>query len=222
MSGKSRPSNNGKAKQSSRTTEADQRRARLEAMRAEQRRGDRRRKTVTLVAGGLGLITVVGLMVLAVATDNGDGDVESAASEVELPGVATYTPEAGHVSTPVEYQQTPPAGGRHDPAWLNCGTYTEPVRSENAVHAMEHGAVWVTYRPDLPKAQVDKLKSAMPETFGVLSPHPDLTAPVVASAWGRQLPLTGPDDPRLAEFIRTYRLGSQAPEPGAPCTGGVG
>jgi hypothetical protein len=55
----------------------------------------------------------------------------------------------------------------------------------------------------------------------VLSPYPGLPAPVVASAWGKQLKLTGADDPRLAAFIREYRQGPQTPEPGAACTGGL-
>ncbi len=61
----------------------------------------------------------------------------------------------------------------------------------------------------------------LPDTYTLLSPYPDLPVPVVASAWGRQLRLTGADDPRLVQFVRAYRLGQQAPEPGAPCTGGV-
>jgi hypothetical protein len=86
---------------------------------------------------------------------------------------------------------------------------------------MEHGAVWVTYSPDLPAAQVEKLRRAIPDTYAVLSPYPGIKAPVVASAWGKQLSLSGPDDPRLAAFVRAYRQGPQTPEPGASCTGGT-
>jgi len=79
-------------------------------------------------------------------------------------GVESFTPSRNHVTTPVQYPQTPPAAGDHSPVWLNCGVYPEPVPDEQAVHSLEHGAVWVTYNPDLP-------------------------APVVASAWCRQLRL---------------------------------
>jgi hypothetical protein len=51
---------------------------------------------------------------------------------------------------------------------------------------------------------------------------PDDPAPIVASAWGRQLMLDRVDDPRLDHFIRAFRLGSQAPERGGPCQGGSG
>jgi hypothetical protein len=56
-----------------------------------------------------------------------------------------------HTKEPVDYPQSPPVGGPHNPIWQNCGFYSKPVRNENAVHSMEHGAVWITYSPDLPK-----------------------------------------------------------------------
>ena len=89
------------------------------------------------------------------------------------------------------------------------------------MHSLEHGAVWVTYQPELPAADVATLKDALPGTYTVLSPYPGQDAPVIASAWGHQLKLESADDPRLAEFIRTYRMGPQTPEPGAACTGGL-
>ncbi|MGD9430703.1 DUF3105 domain-containing protein [Arthrobacter russicus] len=30
--------------------------------------------------------------------------------------------------------------------WTNCGIYTAPVEPTRAVHSLEHGAVWLTYR----------------------------------------------------------------------------
>ena len=87
---------------------------------------------------------------------------------------------------------------------------------------MEHGAVWITYDPSLSAADVQKLRDQMPDSYFVLSPYPGLDAPVVASAWGVQLKLTGVDDPDLKTFINVYRQGNQTPEPGAACTGGTG
>ena len=49
----------------------------------------------------------------------------------------------------MDYPTSPPAGGAHDAAWLDCGVYDEPIRDENAVHDLEHGTVWISYRPDL-------------------------------------------------------------------------
>jgi len=183
------------------------------ALRREHEARERRRTRLIVLAAALVVLLVAGVVTFAVLRER--------ANRPSLAGVKTYTVQQGHTAKAVTYAQTPPAGGEHDPVWLNCGIYPSPVRNENAVHSMEHGAVWVTYRPDLPAADVDKLKAAMPDTYMVLSPYDGLPAPVVASAWGKQLYLTGADDPRLAVFIKTYRQGPQAPEPGASCTGGT-
>jgi len=140
--------------------------------------------------------------------------------------VKTYDvgPAGKHPSGDVDYEQSPPAGGPHNPVWQNCGFYDEPVSDENAVHSLEHGAVWITYSPDLPQDQVDELKNISDsESYVLVSPYPDLPSntPVVASAWGKQVGLSGSDDPDLESFIQAYRQGPQTPEPGAVCTGGT-
>jgi Protein of unknown function (DUF3105) len=125
-----------------------------------------------------------------------------------------------HTYDPVTYEQTPPVGGDHYPVWQNAGFYEEPVPNERAVHTMEHGAVWITYVPDLPQDQKEELRQIVEGQDCLLaSPYPDLSTPVVASAWGKQLQLQGVEDPNLQEFIRAYRKGPQTPEPGASCTG---
>ena len=91
------------------------------------------------------------------------------------------------------------------------------------MHDLEHGAVWITYQPTLAKADIAKLtKYAKGQTYLDLSPYPYLPAPVVVSAWGKQLRLTGASDPRLEAFVKKYKQGPQTPEPGSPCTGGTG
>src|SRR4051794_8922189 len=51
-------------------------------------------------------------------------------------------------------------------------------------------------------------------------PSANLNAPLVATAWGRQLQLATANDPRLRQFVQAYRQGPQAPEGGGPCRGG--
>jgi hypothetical protein len=121
-----------------------------------------------------------------------------------------------HTYDPVTYEQSPLVGGDHNPIWQNAGFYEEPVQNEKAVHTMEHGAVWITYEPELPQDQKDELREIVESQDCLLaSPYPDLLTPVVASAWGKQLRLQSVDDPGLQEFIQTYRKGPQTPEPGA-------
>ena len=95
---------------------------------------------------------------------------------------------------------------------LNCGIYDQPVPSENAVHSLEHGAVWVTYQPDLPQAEVDKLRQLVRgHSHLLLSPYPDLPQPVVASGWGVQLQLPGAMIPAWPASSRSMNKGHRRP-----------
>jgi hypothetical protein len=129
-----------------------------------------------------------------------------------------------HTEDPVRYAQVPPAGGPHDPTWDDCGVYDAPVRNENAVHDLEHGTVWITYRPDLSPDDVQKLSDALDTVKSgriMLSPYPGLPAPVVVTVWNAQLDLKGADDTRLPIFLDFYGDGHTGPEAAfASCEGG--
>ena len=173
-----------------------------------------------LIVGAVIVLFVAGFVALAVM----DARQKSASSAPD--DVKTYDvgPAGEHTEGDVDYDQTPPAGGPHNPVWQNCGFYDKPVRDENAVHSLEHGAVWITYSPDLPQNQVNELKNiAESESYVLVSPYDDLPddTPVVASAWGKQVGLDGADDPDLENFIQAYQQGPQTPEPGAVCSGGT-
>jgi hypothetical protein len=166
------------------------------------------------------VVAVLGAFVVVVVLD-----ARQKAASGPPSGVQTYDvgPGGQHTEGVVDYAQTPPAGGEHNPDWQNSGFYEEPVRDETAVHTLEHGAVWITYSPDLPGAQVETIRDLVEGQNCILaSPYEGLPSPVVASAWGKQLSLERADDPDLERFIGAYRQGPQTPEPGAACTGGVG
>lgn len=128
-----------------------------------------------------------------------------------------------HVEHEVEAGDLPPVGGIHSPEWQNCGIYDEPVSIENAVHSLEHGAMWLTYQPDLPQEEIETLRDAVRgQNYALMSPYPGLKSPVVLTAWETQLELDSVDDERIAEFVDRYQQGPTTPEPGAPCWDGVG
>jgi hypothetical protein len=144
-----------------------------------------------------------------------------AGSEPE--GTETFTDlEQTHVDTPVDYPQTPPVGGPHNPVWQTCAFYDKTIMVERGVHSMEHGAVWITYAPDLAANQVEVLKTLQAGGKEVLvSPFEGLPSPIVASAWGKQLQLQSTDDPRLAQFVSYFDDGPQTPELNTPCAKGT-
>ncbi len=134
-----------------------------------------------------------------------------------IQGVETFLVDAGHREGPLTYPQVPPVGGIHNPVWVPCRFYDHAVPNEMAVHSLEHGAIWITYRPDLPQDQVDLLAALAASRKDVLVSRWDegLPSPLVVTGWGRQLKLTEATDPRLREFVRLYA--NQGPEINAPC-----
>ena len=181
------------------------------------RQAERRRQKLRngIISGGLVFAAMIAIFFLF-------NDKEPVKEQID--GVTEYT-DLGrdHVGETVRYDQTPPVGGPHSPVWQNCGVYTESIANENGVHTLEHGAVWITYQPDLPDSEVQVLQTITRQSgYRLLSPYPDLPSPIVISAWGYQLQIERADDPRIKDFIEQYELNPQGPEPGAPCTGGTG
>jgi hypothetical protein len=134
------------------------------------------------------------------------------------PGALAATHQDGTITYPMD----PPAGGPHNPRWLTCTgrVYPDPVGKEKAVHSLEHGAVWITYRPGLDAASVDRLAARVRgQDYTMLSPYPGQQRPISVQAWGYQLTVDSADDNRIDAFIRQYRITASA-EPGAPCSGG--
>jgi hypothetical protein len=193
-----------------------QEQARLERDRIQQRQRKRARYRKLWIAGGV--VAGAALIAAMVVLPNGDGNSSAAPPS----GVQDFeVTSRSHVDTAVQYPQDPPVGGDHNPVWLNCAAYDQPVPSENAVHTLEHGAVWITYQPDLPQDQVDMLRNLASDTYILVSPYPGLDSPIVASSWGHQLRLQDAGSEQLLEFIRAYRQGPDTPELGAACTGGA-
>lgn len=145
------------------------------------------------------------------------GPSSTTTTQPPIEGVETFMVDAGHREGPLTYPQTPPVGGIHNPVWTPCTFYDRAVPNENAVHSLEHGAIWITYRPDLPREQIDLLAALARSRRDVLVSlwEEGLPSPLVATAWGRQLRLESATDPRLTEFVRRYA--NQGPEINAPC-----
>ena len=108
--------------------------------------------------------------------------------------------------------------------WATCTgvVYTEPVRTENMVHSLEHGAVWIAYNPDLVDAAPSSTHSptrSTASTYTLMSPYPGLDQPISLQSWGHQLKVDSADDERIDQFITALRLNQYAyPEVGASCS----
>jgi hypothetical protein len=205
---------------------------RLAARRAhEARRSRHRRRLTTVLSAALvvALVSVVAILAVSAWSRGTGGTGGTGGADPERVNVAGEVVYRGltrdHVDGPVTYPATPvpPVGGPHDGAWQNANgdVYPRPVRAEHAVHSLEHGAVWITYRGDLPPSGVDALRARVEGVpYRLMSPLPEQPGLITLTAWGHQLTVGSATDPRIDEFLTAYTQGPQAPEPGAPVTGG--
>lgn len=153
----------------------------------------------------------------------GDTEVDNPADE-GVDGVEAYDiDDNSHAEGSIDYDQSPPVAGPHNPVWVNCDFYSSEVPNENAVHALEHGVVWITYA-DVDDDTLEALADLADDNDRLLvSEYPDQGAPLVLTAWNRQMSVEDLDDDRVDAFVDTYTgEDSVAPEPGASCEGGVG
>lgn len=186
---------------------------------AKRKRG----KVVWWAVGSVAAVAVIGAIVASVVfappppksyTAGGDG--------AEIAGVEVFENTTTHVEGVVDYEQTPPAGGPHNAVWLNCGIYDQPQQNENAVHSLEHGAVWVTYDPEQVSAdEIATLKGQMPSSYAILSPYEGMDTPIALSSWNHQLKIDSADDQRIGEFFEEYWRNQSVPEPNASCSGAI-
>jgi hypothetical protein len=142
-----------------------------------------------------------------------------------IPGVITASFPAGQHVAPtqrVAYTHFPPFGGAHDYNWAACNgvVYPTAVRSENMVHSLEHGAVWIAYDPARVNGEpLNALRSKVEgKPYTLMSPYPGLDQPVSLQSWGHQLKVSDTADPRIDQFIQALRRNQYAyPEVGASC-----
>jgi hypothetical protein len=126
------------------------------------------------------------------------------------------------VEGPIRYDRKPPTNGNHAPLWQNCGFYESPIQDRHAVHSMDHGVVWITYRPDLPQERLETLRHYANEDYVIVSPYPGQDTPVIATSWRVQLKLDSPNDLRLEQFVDEFKISELAPLSGNRCVVGVG
>lgn len=143
----------------------------------------------------------------------------TAPPEPPRPGIEQADHGREHVSSKEYGGDQPPTSGSHaNPvAW---GVYDTEVRDDQVIHNMEHGGIYVSYQPDLPQDQIEKLKKLLSEPFSnpefqpkkiVLAPRAANKSPIELSSWRRSEALASYDQKKIEEYI-TRNLG-KSPEP---------
>ncbi|MFD8596293.1 DUF3105 domain-containing protein [Kitasatospora sp. NPDC059646] len=212
-------------KPGSKAAQQADRRARIAELRAAEQRRERRNKILTIGVSSVLVLAMIGGGTWLALDAKHKKDQKAAQAKSPIEGVKTWDNlSRTHVQTEVKYPQTPPVGGDHNPVWATCmgNVYDQPIKNENAVHSLEHGAVWVTYNgkatPDDIKTLGDKVKATQ---YSMMSPYPDEEGTITLSAWGTQLVVDSAKDPRIEQFFTKYVQGPQTQEPGASCSSGT-
>jgi hypothetical protein len=200
---------------------AEKRAAQLAAFKKKEA-ASKRNRILGIVAAIVALVLVAGTVATVLVLNAIPQEREVISGDYEDRLELYPDLEATHTETRVSYDQSPPVGGPHNPAWLNCGVYDEPQQNENVVHTLEHGAVWIAYDPETTTdAEIAALVALAPDTYTVISPYEGLGDAKAISAWGAQLLFTDVEDPAVEDFLTEFWRSADSPEPNAPCTGAL-
>ena len=84
--------------------------------------------------------------------------------EPPRPGVEQSDHGREHVDSKKYGGDQPPTSGAHANP-VSWGVYDTEVRDDQLIHNMEHGGIYISYQPSLPKEQVEKLKELLSAPF---------------------------------------------------------
>lgn len=106
-----------------------------------------------------------------------------------------------------EYNSDPPTGGWHYDSPSQTGIYDKELSDEQLIHNLEHGHIWIAYRPDLDAETIEKLAD-LAKSYGskiIMTPRAKNSAPIALAAWEYLLKLDNFDEGQIIGFIKSYR-----------------
>jgi hypothetical protein len=193
---------NARASAQAQVAQEAKREARLQRQLQAQAAAAQRRRTRNIRR--IGITSAILLVVVA-------GIAKLMIDEANRPGQKVPMMVSNHIadvnSPHAPYTTDPPTSGPHVstvPAW---GVHTEPVAKELAVHSLEDAGVVINYQPDLDKAVVTRLE-ALTKSYDkdvLMAPYPNLSNPIVLTAWQRIDRLEAFDEARIKRFIDAYK-----------------
>jgi len=115
------------------------------------------------------------------------------------------------------YNSSPPTSGPHWPTPAECKIYDDQVPDEAAIHSLEHGAIWITYKDKNDGELVNKLKDLVSKNPSkvLLSPREANDSTIALASWARLLKVEEFDGEQINNFIKSNR--NTGPEPFAQC-----
>ncbi len=151
---------------------------------------------------GIGIATVVLLIGGYFLATRQDQQLDKSLIGKEIQVQANHVP----VGTEIDYNSNPPAGGEHyGDSTTHAGIYNKAPEDGYLVHSLEHGAVILWYKSDLPKQNIEKLKQIFNSVSGkkIMTLRKGLDVPIALSSWGRVLKLETIDEKQIKTFFET-------------------
>jgi len=108
-----------------------------------------------------------------------------------------------------EYNSNPPSSGSHYGSPARTGFYSEPLPDENVIHNLEHGDIWIAYKPDLGEEILDRLED-FAGRFVIVTPREANDFDISVVAWARvdgfnvDALLDEENEERIKDFIKRY------------------
>jgi hypothetical protein len=128
-----------------------------------------------------------------------------------------------HVSqaeAPQYGESEPPTSGNHGEP-VPQQAYTTELPDYNTIHNLEHGYVYITYHPDTPQEEVEKLTGLFFEksneefspTKVIMAPRAANESPIVLSSWRRSMTFDSFDEQQMMDYYLSNV--NKSPEPAA-------
>jgi hypothetical protein len=187
-----------------------------------QKAVEREKRNRLLIRVGAIAVAAIVIAAIAVPLYNRFSAPDVSADVTSYFGPTDFTGSHPQNVTEILYEEVPPVGGPHNAVWQNCGFYDKYIFNWHGVHALEHGAVWLAYDPNLSDEDKQQIEKIAEQSYILASPYPGMDAPVIGSVWGKQMKFDGVDDDRIQSFIDQYKRNPKnTPEPNAVCWGGT-
>lgn len=113
-------------------------------------------------------------------------------------------PEHKHI-----YNSNPPTSGWHFPQPAEWGIYQDELPDETVIHNLEHGGIWISYKPTISEDIKGKLENFYTK-YGrkiIVTPRSKNDSDIAVAAWNRLDKFSAAEysDERVARFIKAFR-----------------
>lgn len=128
-------------------------------------------------------------------------------------GPGETIPDQGRNHVPLgqvfAYNSNPPTSGPHFANPAEWGVYREEIPDQVLIHNLEHGGIWISYRPGVASSTVERLE-AIAKDYGrkiIMAPRSANDSDIALAAWNHLDKFSAAEfsEEHIREFIKAYR-----------------